>query len=132
MEQHPAVQRGYDYLDTYASGDRDRLGEFFADDIVWRVGGYHRLSGAYQGRDAVFEYFDRVAEETGGTLTLEPEAVLASDRFVTMYTRVKADREGRDLDVTLAQAFRIGEDGRYTEYWGLADDQTAVDEFWGE
>jgi hypothetical protein len=32
--------------------------------------------------------------------------------------------------VVQAQAFRMNADGKFTEYWALADDQDAVDAFW--
>ena len=131
MAGEAGVSRAREYLEAFQSGDRDRLAEFLDADIVWRVGGYHRLSGTYRGREELFAYFDRVGEETSGTLTLEPEAILSSDRHTMMYTRVRAERDGSSMDVTLAQAFKVGDDGRYTEYWALADDQDTVDEFWG-
>ena len=67
---------------------------------------------------------------TGGTLVVEPEEILASDKHTVMFTRTTAEREGRRLDVALAQIFAVGEGGRWSEYWALADDQEAVDAFW--
>ena len=126
------VARARDYLDAFASGDRARLAEHLDENIVWRVGGYHRHSGTYRGHDELFGYLDSVAEETGGTITLEPEAVLSSGPYTTMYLHVRAERDGKTMDVTMAEALKAGDDGRYTEYWALADDQPAVDAFWGE
>ena len=42
----------------------------------------------------------------------------------------EADRDDRHLDIVLAQAYRINPDGKFTEYWALADDQDAVNAFW--
>lgn len=75
-------------------------------------------------------YFQRVREQTGGTLRLEPEAILSSDGHTSMYVRVTGTRDGRSLDVTLAEALSVGHDGRWTEFWSLAEDQDAVDAFW--
>jgi hypothetical protein len=47
-----------------------------------------------------------------------------------MYVRVTGTRDGRSLDVTLAEALTVGLDGRWTEFWSLAEDQDAVDAFW--
>ncbi|HJP66654.1 MAG TPA: nuclear transport factor 2 family protein [Actinomycetota bacterium] len=129
-DEHPGVSRVREYLDTFAAQDMDRLREFFADDIVWHVAGDHPLSGDYRGKDALFDYFARVREMTGGTLTLEPQSILASDNHTAMFTRVQAQREGKQMDVVLAQAFDVGRDGRWTEYYALANDQAAVDAFW--
>ena len=47
-----------------------------------------------------------------------------------MFTRVQGDRDGRSLDVLLAQVFKLGDDGRWSEYWATAEDQDLVDAFW--
>ena len=128
--QHPGVERARESMALYVKGDFDRLRDYYADDVVWHVGGKHPLSGDYRGRDALFGYFRRIRELTGGTMGLEAEAILASDRHVAMFTRVTARRDERTLDVLLAQAFRLDADGRCVEYWAGAEDQDAVDAFW--
>jgi hypothetical protein len=34
------------------------------------------------------------------------------------------------MDTLLAQTRRLADDGRWCEYWAVADDQEAVDAFW--
>jgi hypothetical protein len=84
----------------------------------------------YRGRDAIFKYFARVRELTGEGLRSEPQDILADDAHGGVFTRVTADRDDRHLDAVLAQAYRINPDGKFTEYWALADDQDAVNAFW--
>jgi ketosteroid isomerase-like protein len=130
MAEHPGVARARASIETFNRGDMVGARDFYAEDVVWHVGGNHPLSGDYRGRDALFDYFDRVREMTGGTLSLEPEAILASDQHTAIFMRVVGRRGGKSLDVTLAEAFTVGPDGRWTEFWSLADDQEAVDAFW--
>lgn len=94
------------------------------------MGGSHTLSGEYKGRDALFAYFARVRELTGGTLVLHPASIAASGEHIAMYTRVTARRSDKTLDVVLSQTFKVGPDGRWVEYWAVPDDQEAIDEFW--
>jgi hypothetical protein len=47
------------------------------------------------------------------------------------FTHVTAEREGDELDVTMADAMRFGPDGRVVEFWTLSNDQEAVDRFIG-
>ncbi len=117
-------------LEYYNSGDHDAMRGFLAPDILWHVGGNHRMSGDYVGIEAVIDYFRRVRRETAGTLQVEPAEILANDRHGSIFTRVSAYREVRSLDVLLAEALALDPDGRWTEYWALADDQDAVDAFW--
>ena len=130
MDQQAAVDRVQESLDLVAKGDFERLRDFYTDDVVWHVGGNHPLSGDYRGKDELINYFERVRSLTDASLTIEPQSILASDQHVAMFTNVKARREGKSMDVVLAQVFKVGADGRWSEYWALADDQEAVDEFW--
>ena len=63
-------------------------------------------------------------------MRLEPLEVLANDRHGAAFLRVTADRQGRQLDVVVADAFRFDADGRILEFWAHATDQAAIDAFW--
>lgn len=130
MDEHPGAERARQSLELVTQGDFERLRDFYSDDVVWHVAGDHPLSGDYRGKEELFEYFARVNSLTGGSLAVEPESILATDKHVTMFTRVKARRDDKSLDVVLAQVFHVGPDGRWNEYWALADDQEAVNAFW--
>ena len=130
MPEHRAVVRAKQYVDLLHRGDFEAMRHFYADDVVWHVGGRHRLSGVYRGIDAVFDYFAQVRALTAGTLRLEPHSILASDAQTVMFTRVTARREGRLLDVELVEILRMTADGRWTEYFGMPSDGAAVGGFW--
>lgn len=130
MGDHPNVARTRQALDALASGDMDAYREFISENIVWHVGGDHPFTGDYRGRDALFEYFQKVDELTDGSLQVDREEILADDTHAAVFARVTAQRERRSLDVVLAQALTVDKDGRLTEYWALANDQRSVDEFW--
>jgi hypothetical protein len=127
---HPNVERIRAFLHAYAAGDREALGPSLSEDAVWHVGGTHQFSGDYRGREAILEYFDAVASETGGTLKLEPKEVLANDERGAAFLRVTGERQGRTLDATMAEAFVFADDGTIREFWAHATDQDAIDGFW--
>jgi len=130
MPEHPGVTRARQYVDLFHRGDFEAMRHFYADDVVWHVGGKHVLSGAYRGVDALFAYFAEVRRLTRGSLRLNPESILASRAHTAMFTRVTGRREGRVLDVKLVEILRSDADGRWAEYWGTADDPEAVAAFW--
>ena len=130
MGEHPNATRAREAFDVFARSDLEGYKDYFAEDVVWHVGGRHPLSGNYRGRDALFDYFAKVRDLTGGTLTVEPQAILADDTHVGVFARVTAERDGRSMDVLLAQGFRINPEGKWIEYWALADDQEEVDALW--
>jgi ketosteroid isomerase-like protein len=132
MDEHPNATRVREALDAYNSGDLESMKEHLAEDILWHVGGDHSLSGDYHGRDDVVAYFEKVRSLTGGTITLEPIEILASDSHAGIFMRATADRGGQPLDTTAAEAIRFDGEGRWAEYWAMNEDQDAVDAFWKE
>lgn len=130
MSEHPGVTRAKQYLAQFATGDLESLRDFYSDDVLWHVGGNHPLSGDYRGKEALFEYFRKVQEMTAGSLTLEAQTILASDRHTAMFTRVRGERGDRRVDVTMSQVFKVDSDGRWSEYWSAATDQDQLDRFW--
>jgi hypothetical protein len=130
MAEHPNAARVREGFAAWNRGDFDTVREYLADDVVWHVGGDHPLSGDYRGRDAVLDYQAKVMQLTGDTLRGEPIDVLANDRHAGIFMRITGERDGKQLDVVLAQALELDEQGRWIEYWALADEQDAVDAFW--
>ena len=130
MPEHPNVTRTREYLDTFASGDLEGLRPFFADDVVWHVAGTHSLSGDYFGKDELIAYFHEARDLSGGSLTLEPSSIMANDEHVVVMLRVTGERNGKVLDIEMAEAFTVRPDGTWSEFWAMPDDQDSVDEFW--
>jgi hypothetical protein len=129
--EHPHAERARTVLSEVSGGNVDALSDHITDDIVWHVGGEHPLSGDYRGRDEVMNYHRRVADLTGGTLRLEPIDVLASDRHLGIFLKASAGGDST-LDTTMVEAIRLDENGKWAEFWALADDQSGVDAYWKE
>ncbi len=130
MAEHPNVTRTREYLDIFARGDLEGLRPFFSDDIVWHVAGKHALSGDYAGKDQLIGYFEAARERSGGTITLQPTSIMANDEHIVVMLKVAGERNGRTLDVEMAEAFTVRPDGTWSEFWAMPDDQQRVDEFW--
>ena len=52
---HPNTERLQRFLDAYARRSRKDVADMLTEDAVWHVGGTHRLSGDYRGRDAILD-----------------------------------------------------------------------------
>ena len=118
------------WLDAYGNHDRQTMLDSLAEDAVWHVGGTHRHSGDYRGRDAILGYFDAIREATADTMRLEALEILADERYGAAFLRVNADRDGRRLETVAADAFRCDDKGRIAEFWASNSNQAAIDEFW--
>jgi uncharacterized protein len=127
---HPNVARVAEALDAYAAGDWDTMRQHLDDGIAWHVGGDHPLAGTYHGAEAVIGYFKKAQELTGGTLRLHLDEILANDDFAGVVVQVTGERDGKRIDVQMAEAIRFGPDGRWNEFWAIPDEQPSVDEFW--
>jgi uncharacterized protein len=121
------LRRGYE---AFTKGDIQTLGELFADDIVWHVGGRSQLAGDYRGKEEVFGLFGKLAELSGGTLRIELHDVLANDEHAIALQTATGEREGRTLDDNGVGVYHA-RDGKVTESWLHPGDPYAVDEFWG-
>jgi len=129
MSHHPNVQHMRDGYDAFAKGDLAGLQELMTEDVVWHVAGRTPLSGTYEGRDAVFEFFGRVMELTEGSFRVEPLTALADDTYGAAPVRITAHRGDRHLDVMNLQVSRL-EDGRVAEFWDTTTDTEATEAFY--
>ena len=129
VSEHPNVEltrRGYE---AFAKGDLAALSELIADEVTWHVTGAGPLSGDYHGRDEVFGFFGRLAEETGGTFRLDVHDVLANDEHAVALCTLSASRGGKSIEVPVANVSHV-RDGKVTEFWDSTTDPQASIDFW--
>jgi len=107
------VRRGYE---AFQKGDLAAFEDILADGCVWHVPGRGQLAGAKKGRKAVVEYYGKLAELTGGSITVELHDVLGNDEHVTGLHRTSAQRGGKSFETTEVIVFHV-ESGRVTEAW---------------
>ena len=127
MTEHPnsiAVRRSFE---AWNSGDLDVIREYFTEDAVLHLAGNNAMSGTYRGRDAVMDALARDSQGWGPHA--EMETILASDDHVIAFFQVTSERDGKTLDVVLAQAIKLDADGKATEAWFLPNDQRGYDQF---
>jgi ketosteroid isomerase-like protein len=120
------VRRGFA---AFGTGDIATLGQLFADDIVWHVGGRSPITGDYKGKEQVFGFFAQLAERAGGTFRLDIHDVLANDEHVVALVKATGKRQGKTLNNNGVQVFHV-QGGKVTETWFHPDDQYAGDDFW--
>ena len=118
---HPNATRMRDTVDAFLSGDMPRLLEGFAEDVVWYAPGNTRASGTFHGRDGVARFFALLNQASTGSMHVEVDDVLGSDRFVTIFLKITAARGADALSATIAQFAVPDEDGRWSRCWFLPD-----------
>ncbi len=129
MADHPnaaLLRNGYE---AFNKGDMATLREMFSEDMVWHVPGNNLLTGEHRGRDAVFAFFARIAELSGGTYRAELHDVLANDEHAVGLARATGNRQGKQLDTRDVAIYHVRNE-RITEAWTFTEDQRVTDEFW--
>jgi uncharacterized protein len=126
MEEHPNATAYRRTADAFRANDRDALADLISADVVWHVPGDNALAGEVHGRDALFEWFDRLRDVTGGTFGLREYDVLANDEHVVALSRMTAVKDGAQVGVDVISVFHY-RDGVQHERWFVPEDREAWD-----
>ncbi len=104
--------------------------EFFNDDIVYLVLGRSPIAGEYRGIEEYYRFLQRLKGLIGGESIIEPRVVLADNKSLVVYGRVRTRRKVKSYDNDQAYLFRLGNDGKVIEGRVIPVDLYAFDEFW--
>lgn len=125
-----------------ASGDKTRIREYWADDMVWRVPGHNRLSGWYYGLDAFLAFMGQVGALSGQSFRMDSLAVLADGEYSADVTHNVGYRAGSigtgevpytKLDIEVVHVLRWREGKVIAGKGAIFDDGTTqYDQFWSE
>ncbi len=129
-DEHPNATLVRTLMDALQAGDLPTALGGYTDDAVYRVPGNNLVSGNYQGREAITQFFYKLMELTGGSMRLLMDDVIGAEGHAVMFWHGTAERAGKTLDSTGIMAFKINSDGKVTESWFLYNDQRAYDEFY--
>jgi NAD(P)-dependent dehydrogenase (short-subunit alcohol dehydrogenase family) len=114
---------------TFGPEDLGHIERFLREDVRW-------ISPWGKGptsRAEVVGQFHGFNQATGGTMKLDINDVFADDTHAVSLVRLQADRPdrpGKHMDVKEANVFHLDADGQAYEFWGVADDQAAINNFW--
>ncbi len=129
MVVHPNAILVRQLYEAFHSRDMETLAKLIAEEAVWRVPGSTLISGEHRGRAAIFEYFRRMGELSGGTFHAELVDALASDTQAVAVATATGKRAGKTYDGSYFLLMRI-EDGRIVDVRLFNDDPDAFESFW--
>lgn len=127
--QHVNVERGRRNYEAFAKGDMATIRESMTDDVLWHIFGHSPLSGDYRGKDAVFGFFGKLMEMTGGTFKLDVHDVLANDEHGVALVTEHGHRDGKTWNSRTVHVTHLDPQGRVKEFWSFPEDQSAADAF---
>lgn len=94
MDEHPNAVAYRRTVDAFRAGERETLVQLLAPDVVWHVPGANRMAGVVRGREALFEWFERLREVSDGTFSIREHEVLGNEEHVVALSRLSALRDG--------------------------------------
>lgn len=125
------VQQAYDAL---ASGDREKIRKYWADDMIWLVPGHNPLSGLKRGLDGFLAFMAEVGRLSGNSFRMNREAIMISNDASADVTRNVGNRAGdetRKLDINVIHYLRWRDDKVIEGRGAIFGDGTAqYDAFW--
>ena len=112
-------------LRSVRRGDMQAVGEILADEVVGHAPGNNALSGDYQGKTRVFEYFAKFMELHEGTYRFEIHDLFANDEHGVLMVEEEWQKPKpyRNRSVHIWHLQR----GKATEFWFFNEDQAGVD-----
>jgi ketosteroid isomerase-like protein len=116
-----------------ATGDRNLIASFWAEEMVWQVPGHNHLSGWYHGLDEFLGFMGQVGALSGGSFNMETISVIVEADWSADITRnqgKRADTE-KKLDIEVVHVLRWT-DGKVVAGKGaiFGDGTTEYDQFW--
>jgi ketosteroid isomerase-like protein len=125
------VAQAYDAL---ASGDREAIRKYWADDMIWLVPGHNPLSGLKRSLDEFLAFMTEVGRLSGNSFRMTREALMISQDASADVTRNIGNRAGdetRKLDINVIHYLRW-RDGKVIEGRGaiFGDGTAQYDAFW--
>jgi ketosteroid isomerase-like protein len=129
--QHTNVQQLRRAYEAFAAHDMATLSALIADDTVWHILGHSHLAGDKKGKEAVFAFFGKLMEESGGTFRLEVHDILANDGHSVGLVTEFAEKDGKKWRSNAVHVSHADSEGRTKEFWAFQEDQAAADAFWG-
>src|SRR2546426_10783082 len=110
MFEHPNATLVNHLYDAFDAKDSEKLKKLIAEDAVWYVPGSSPISGEHRGHAAIFAYFQKLAELSGGTFRAELVDGLARDMHAAAFGAAIGEGGGRVLEQTYLLFLRVEND----------------------
>jgi ketosteroid isomerase-like protein len=125
------VGKAYEAL---GSGDRAKVAQYWAEDMVWLVPGHNQLSGWKHGLDEFLHFMQRVGELSGGSFHMTAITIMTNDDYscdVTNNQGTRVEDPSKKLNIDVAHVLRWQDGKVIAGKGGIMGDGTAqYDEFW--
>ncbi len=114
-------------VDAFNRRDMESVLKLFDENVLLHCPGKNRVSGDYQGRSALLDFWRKQIELTGGTFKGQVITVCQADEHLVLIAELSAQRNGKDYTWRRAIHYSLYQ-GRVTEGWLYENNQYSADE----
>jgi ketosteroid isomerase-like protein len=129
MAEHPNAVKIRTALDAVNDRDFATYMDIYGEDVVAHMAPPY---GTIRGRSAFFDVMKQWDQFAGGTMHVDVEAIIADDEYAMVFCRGLADHGQKHQDLRFVWAGEVDGEGRFKEFWYLADDEPSHEDFWTE
>ena len=113
-------------VEAFNRRDLETVTKLFSDDVVLHCPGKSRVSGTYQGKPGLLEFWQKQIELTGGSFKGNVISVCQGEGSLILVMEVIVDHADETLSWQRVNRYHLA-DGRIVEAWIYEGDQYAAD-----
>jgi hypothetical protein len=106
---------------------------FLRPDVIWRGAGNSQWKDGVHTRSEVFKWYRLFKQVTNNSIDMDIHETFAGDQWACSLVTISAQNPQhpeRHMSMPEVNLFHLDPEGRCFEYWGIAEDQAAMDAFW--
>lgn len=115
---------------TFEPDDMAILERFLDKDVIWHGAGRSQFKDGARPRENVIALYKLFKQFSNGTFAMTYSGVYTGDDHAVSFVKLTADIGPKHMDFDEVNLFHLRPDGSTYEFWGIAEDQEAVDRFW--
>jgi ketosteroid isomerase-like protein len=113
-------------VEAFNRRDLETVTKLFSDDVVLHCPGKSRVSGTYQGKPGLLEFWQKQIELTGGSFQGNVISVCQGEGSLILVMEVIVDHADETLSWQRVNRYHVA-DGRIVEAWIYEGDQYVAD-----
>ena len=115
---------------TFEPEDMAILERFLDKDVIWHGAGRSQFKDGARPRENVIALYKLFKQFSNGTFAMTYSGMYTGDDHAVSFVKLTADIGPKHMDFDEVNLFHLKPDGSTYEFWGIAEDQEAVDRFW--
>ncbi|HEX3427101.1 MAG TPA: nuclear transport factor 2 family protein [Acidimicrobiales bacterium] len=115
---------------SFEPDDMAVLERFLDKGVIWHGAGRSQFKDGARPRENVIALYKLFKQFSNGTFAMHYSGMYTGDDHAVSFVKLTADIGPKHMDFDEVNLFHLHPDGSTYEFWGIAEDQEAVDRFW--